>query len=75
MANATTVVEAKARVYRELGAHNICVNTLAPLLNETGDAYANSHRKAAARDPSCGELKRDGYLAHLLGAPLLGRQG
>ena len=55
---------------RELGTHNICVNTLAPGLIQTGDAYANSDRKAAARDRvvESRALKRDGYPADLLGA-------
>ena len=55
---------------RELGAHNICVNTLAPGLIETGDTHANSERKAAARAQvvESRALKRDGYPADLLGA-------
>jgi NAD(P)-dependent dehydrogenase (short-subunit alcohol dehydrogenase family) len=55
---------------RELGPHNICVNTLAPGLIETGDAHANSPRKAAARDRvlESRALKREGYPADLIGA-------
>jgi NAD(P)-dependent dehydrogenase (short-subunit alcohol dehydrogenase family) len=55
---------------RELGPHNICVNTLAPGLIETGDAHANSERKAAARDRvlESRALKREGYPADLVGA-------
>jgi NAD(P)-dependent dehydrogenase (short-subunit alcohol dehydrogenase family) len=55
---------------RELGTHNICVNTLAPGLIETGDTHTNSERKAAARGRvvESRALKRDGYPADLLGA-------
>jgi NAD(P)-dependent dehydrogenase (short-subunit alcohol dehydrogenase family) len=55
---------------RELGAHNICVNTLAPGLIETGDAHANSERKAAARGQvvESRALKREAYPSDLLGA-------
>jgi NAD(P)-dependent dehydrogenase (short-subunit alcohol dehydrogenase family) len=55
---------------RELGEHNICVNTLAPGLIETGEAHANSERKAAARGRvvESRALKREGYPADLLGA-------
>jgi NAD(P)-dependent dehydrogenase (short-subunit alcohol dehydrogenase family) len=55
---------------RELGQHNICVNTLAPGLIETDGAHANSGRKAAARDRvvESRALQRDGYPADLIGA-------
>jgi NAD(P)-dependent dehydrogenase (short-subunit alcohol dehydrogenase family) len=55
---------------RELGAHNICVNTLAPGLIKTEGTHANSARTAAARDQVIRSraLQRDGYPADLLGA-------
>jgi NAD(P)-dependent dehydrogenase (short-subunit alcohol dehydrogenase family) len=55
---------------RELGQHNICVNTLAPGLIETEGAHANSPRRQAARDRVVASraLQRDGYPADLVGA-------
>ena len=55
---------------RELGQHNICVNTLAPGLIETEGAHANSDRRAAARERVLDSraLERDGYPADLIGA-------
>ncbi|WFU45460.1 SDR family oxidoreductase (plasmid) [Bradyrhizobium sp. CB82] len=55
---------------RELGPHNICVNTLAPGLIQTEGTHANSDRRAAARDRAIESraLKRDGYPAELIGA-------
>jgi NAD(P)-dependent dehydrogenase (short-subunit alcohol dehydrogenase family) len=55
---------------RELGAHNICVNTLAPGLIMTEDIHANSARTAAARDGvlQSRALQREGRAADLLGA-------
>ena len=56
---------------RELGEHNICVNTLAPgLIKTDGGVHANSDRKAAARDRvvESRALQRDGYPADLIGA-------
>jgi len=55
---------------RELGAHNICVNTLAPGLIKTEGIHANSDRTTAARDRvvQSRAFQRDGYPADLLGA-------
>ena len=55
---------------RELGQHNICVNTLAPGLIETGGTHANSPRRAAARDRVVASraLQREGFPADLMGA-------
>ena len=55
---------------RELGQHNICVNTLAPGLIETPGTHANSDRRAAARERVLDSraLQRDGYPADLIGA-------
>jgi len=55
---------------REVGAHNICVNTLAPGLIRTEGIHANSDRTAAIRDHVIRSraLQRDGYPADLLGA-------
>ena len=57
---------------RELGQHNICVNTLAPGLIKIDGAHANSGRKAAARDRvvESRALQRDGYPSDLIGALL-----
>ena len=55
---------------RELGAHNICVNTLAPglILSDTG--LTNTAHLDQARAPVIASraIKRDGYPADLLGA-------
>lgn len=55
---------------RELGAHNICVNTLAPglILSETG--LENTAHLDASRAPVIASraIKRDGYPQDLLGA-------
>jgi NAD(P)-dependent dehydrogenase (short-subunit alcohol dehydrogenase family) len=55
---------------RELGVHNICVNTLAPGLIKTEGIHANSERTTAARDRvvQSRAFQRDGYPADLLGA-------
>jgi NAD(P)-dependent dehydrogenase (short-subunit alcohol dehydrogenase family) len=55
---------------RELGVHNICVNTLAPGLIKTEGTHANSSRTAAARERviQSRALQRDGYPVDLLGA-------
>ena len=55
---------------RELGVHNICVNTLAPGLIKTDGIHANSDRTTAARDRvvQSRAFQRDGYPADLLGA-------
>ena len=55
---------------RELGKHNICVNTLAPGLIKTAGTHANADRTAATRDRvvESRALQRDGYPADLLGA-------
>ena len=55
---------------RELGVHNICVNTLAPGLIKTDGIHANSERTTAARDRvvQSRAFQRDGYPADLLGA-------
>jgi NAD(P)-dependent dehydrogenase (short-subunit alcohol dehydrogenase family) len=55
---------------RELGAHNICVNTLAPglILSDTG--VQNAAHLDQARGPVIASraIKRDGYPADLIGA-------
>lgn len=55
---------------RELGPHNICVNTLAPGLIETEGTHENTERRAAARKRVIDSraLQRDGYPADLIGA-------
>ena len=55
---------------RELGRHNICVNTLAPGLIKTDGDHANSPRIAAARDGVIRSraFQREGYPTDLLGA-------
>src|SRR5262245_11890242 len=55
---------------RELGEHNICVNTLAPGLIKTEGSHANSARVAAIRDRvvQMRALQREGHAADLLGA-------
>jgi NAD(P)-dependent dehydrogenase (short-subunit alcohol dehydrogenase family) len=55
---------------RELGKHNICVNTLAPGLIKTDGVHANADRTAAARDRvvESRALQREGYPVDLLGA-------
>lgn len=55
---------------REVGAHNICVNTLAPGLIKTEGVHANSDRTAVARERviQSRALQREGYPADLLGA-------
>ena len=54
---------------RELGEHNICVNTLAPGLIKTEGVHANSARTAAIRDRivQSRALQREGLAADLLG--------
>jgi len=54
---------------RELGEHNICVNTLAPGLITTKESPANSARVAAIRDRvlQSRALQREGHAADLLG--------
>jgi len=55
---------------RELGAYNICVNTLAPGLIKTEGSHANSARIAAVRDGvvKSRALQREGHAVDLLGA-------
>lgn len=55
---------------RELGAHNICVNTLAPglILSETGLQNTGHLDQARAGVIASRALKRDGYPDDLLGA-------
>ncbi|MBI4273622.1 MAG: SDR family oxidoreductase [Rhizobiales bacterium] len=55
---------------RELGAHNICVNTLAPglILSETGLANTAHLDQSRAGVIASRAIKRDGYPADLLGA-------
>jgi NAD(P)-dependent dehydrogenase (short-subunit alcohol dehydrogenase family) len=55
---------------RELGAYNICVNTLAPGLIKTEGCHANSERTAGIRDSvvQSRALQREGHAADLLGA-------
>jgi NAD(P)-dependent dehydrogenase (short-subunit alcohol dehydrogenase family) len=64
------VVSFTRALARELGAHNICVNTLAPglILSETG--LENTAHLDDARAPviASRSIKRDGYPEDLLGA-------
>ncbi len=64
------VVSFTRALSRELGAHNICVNTLAPglILSETG--LENTAHLEASRAPVIASraIKRDGYPRDLLGA-------
>ncbi len=55
---------------RELGAHNVCVNTLAPglILSDTGLANAAHLDQTRAPVIASRAIKRDGYPADLLGA-------
>lgn len=55
---------------RELGAHNICVNTLAPGLIMSDSVVANTEHVAFARDRviSSRAFQRDGYPSDLIGA-------
>jgi len=57
---------------RELGAHNICVNTLAPGLTLSDSIRANEEHLAFARDRviQSRAIQRDGYPADLIGALL-----
>jgi NAD(P)-dependent dehydrogenase (short-subunit alcohol dehydrogenase family) len=55
---------------RELGAHNICVNSLAPGLTLSDSIQANTEHVAFARDRVVASraIQRDGYPADLVGA-------
>ena len=55
---------------RELGVHNICVNTLAPGLTLSDSIEANTEHLAFARDRviQSRAIQRDGYPKDLLGA-------
>jgi NAD(P)-dependent dehydrogenase (short-subunit alcohol dehydrogenase family) len=55
---------------RELGAHNICVNTLAPGLTLSDSIEANEEHLTFARDRvvQSRAIQRDGYPGDLLGA-------
>ena len=55
---------------RELGEHNICVNTLAPGLTLSDSIQANPGHLAFTRDRVMASraLQRDGYPCDLLGA-------
>src|SRR5215467_2251300 len=55
---------------RELGAHNVCVSSLARGLIKTEGTHANSDRTAAARDRviQSRAIQRDGDPSDLLGA-------
>jgi NAD(P)-dependent dehydrogenase (short-subunit alcohol dehydrogenase family) len=55
---------------RELGAHNICVNTLAPGLTLSDSIAANEEHLAFARSRviQSRAIQRDGYPRDLLGA-------
>ncbi|MBO0765841.1 MAG: SDR family oxidoreductase [Hyphomicrobiaceae bacterium] len=55
---------------RELGAHNICVNTLAPGLTLSDSILANKDHLGFARDPVVASraIKRDGHPQDLVGA-------
>jgi NAD(P)-dependent dehydrogenase (short-subunit alcohol dehydrogenase family) len=55
---------------RELGPHNICVNTLAPGLTLSDSIEANAEHLAFARDRvvQSRAIQRDGYPGDLLGA-------
>ena len=57
---------------RELGAHNICVNTLAPGLIMSDSILANEEHIAFARDRvvQSRAIQRDGYPEDLIGALL-----
>jgi NAD(P)-dependent dehydrogenase (short-subunit alcohol dehydrogenase family) len=57
---------------RELGAHNICVNTLAPGLVMSDSILANEEHIAFARDRvvQSRAIQRDGYPQDLIGALL-----
>jgi NAD(P)-dependent dehydrogenase (short-subunit alcohol dehydrogenase family) len=57
---------------RELGAHNICVNSLAPGLTLSDSIQANPEHIAFARDRVVASraIQRDGYPQDLLGALL-----
>ena len=55
---------------RDLGAHNICVNTLAPGLIHTEGTHANTERTRAARDRvvQSRAFQRDGHPSDLVGS-------
>jgi NAD(P)-dependent dehydrogenase (short-subunit alcohol dehydrogenase family) len=57
---------------RELGAHNICVNSLAPGLTLSDSIRANPEHIAFARDRVVASraIQRDGYPQDLVGALL-----
>jgi NAD(P)-dependent dehydrogenase (short-subunit alcohol dehydrogenase family) len=64
------VISLTRALARELGTHNICVNTLAPglILSETGLENQAHLDQARAQVIASRALKRDGYPQDLLGA-------